>query len=82
MKKAIFTILLLCSCSFNLFSQSNLTKEDYAVYATILDDIYTQQIKSYGVKTAFIISADTIKLNFVPSGVNKKPVSDYLSARI
>jgi hypothetical protein len=45
MKKLFSTILLIAFCGFNLFAQSNVSKEDYAVYAAIINNIYAENLK-------------------------------------
>ena len=81
MKKTIFAILLICICSSNLFAQSNLTSEDYAVYNEVLESMYKdflKQSEQFGIKPTFVILEDTVKLDFVPSGfTNKKSLLDY-----
>ena len=60
--KIIFTILLIAFGSFNLFAQSEITEEDYAIYAEVLRNIYTENFKPNGYKTSFVIFENTVKL--------------------
>jgi hypothetical protein len=78
MKKIIFTVLLLFIYSVNLFAQTNLTKEEYAVYDTVLESRYLETLKQFSVKSSFVISAETVELDFIPTGLmNKKSLLDY-----
>ena len=61
MKKAIFTVLLISFLGFNAFAQSNLSREEYAIYASILESIYQDNWKQYKTKTSFVILDDTFK---------------------
>lgn len=83
MKKPIFTVLLICIYSFSLFAQSKITKEEYAVYDAVLKNRYMEILKQFSVKPSFVILADTVKLNFIPSGyTNKKSLLDYSNERL
>ncbi|MGI8468178.1 MAG: hypothetical protein ACR2N3_06980 [Pyrinomonadaceae bacterium] len=46
MRKINFTILLIAVSSFNLFAQSKVTKEKYAVYDAVLNQVGKEQLKS------------------------------------
>ncbi len=78
--KVIFTILLITFCSLNLFAQLNVTKEEYAVYASVFDSIYAQGFKRNEYKTSFVILDNTVEPNFIALENNLKNnrASDYL----
>lgn len=61
MKKIIFTVLLICIYGLNLYAQPNASKEEYKVYASILKDIYSQNLKEYETKSSFVILNETFK---------------------
>ncbi len=78
--KVIFTIFSIVFCSFNLFAQSNITKEDYAVYAGVFESIYMESFKRNEYKTSFVILDNTVEPNFITLENNLKNnrASDYL----
>lgn len=57
--KKILSILVISICSFNLFAQSSLTKEEYAVYARVLRDIRLEDLKQSKTEFSFVILDDT-----------------------
>ena len=59
MNKIIFTILLMAFCSYNLFAQKSVTKEEYAIYTVILKKIYQTQLKENKQKISFVIINET-----------------------
>lgn len=61
MKKIIFTVLLIVISSFNVFAQTKVTKEEYAVYANILKMIYRENQQTYSNATQFVFLNNTSK---------------------
>ena len=57
--KVIFAVLLIVFCNFNLFAQSNITKEEYAVYTAVFESISSNEHKS-----SFVILDKTIEPDF------------------
>lgn len=83
MKRIIFTVLLLFIYSVNLFAQTNLSKEEYAVYDAVLESRYKEFLKQSRVKSSFVISSETVKLDFIPTDLmNKKPLLNYSNERL
>ncbi len=56
-----FAALLSLLLSINLLAQSNVSKEEYAIYAVVLKDIYTQKLKEQNERISFVILDSTIK---------------------
>lgn len=75
MKKIIFTILLIAFCSFNLFAQSIVTKEEYEIYATVFEKHF-ENSRSVGFVFSIAILQDTTGVDLKKS-LNDKRVSDY-----
>jgi hypothetical protein len=63
--KIIFAVFLIAFCSFNLVAQSNVTKEDYVVYAGVFESIYAEGFKRAEYKTSFVVLDKTIEPNFI-----------------
>ena len=83
MKKIISTILLTAFCTFNFFAQITTIKEEYAIYAAVLENIYAENFKHNEYKTSFVISENTIKSDFVPLGfIKPKSVLDYANDKV
>ena len=61
MQKIIFTILLMCVSGISLFAQTGVTKEEYAVYAAILQNIYAENLKEYETESSFVILDKTFQ---------------------
>lgn len=61
MKKILLSILAILICGFNLFAQSSLTKEEYAVYARVLRDIRREDLKQSKAKYSFVVLDTTFK---------------------
>lgn len=72
MKKIFFSISIIFFCSVNFLSQSNVTKEEYAVYARILRDIRLGDLKNNKAKYSFVILEDTFKSDSTNEYENKK----------
>jgi hypothetical protein len=79
MKKIIFATFLICLSSINLFAQANSGKEEYAVYDAALRNIHGEWTKQSDATVSFVVLEDTVKLDFVPSGMNKKSISEYVN---
>ena len=54
MKKIAFLIYLILFCGSNLLAQTKLTQEEYAVYASVLRVIYTENRETYSNKSEFV----------------------------
>lgn len=90
MKTLTFTVLLIVFGGFNLFAQSNVNKEEYAVYAAVMNEIYARNLKhneTYAKNSkvneneaSFIILENTIELNQATLNniLKNISVSDYL----
>jgi hypothetical protein len=59
MRKILLSILLVFACSFSFFAQSNVTKEDYTVYSSVLRNIRLEALKESKTKFSFVILDDT-----------------------
>lgn len=59
MKKLFFTVLLISILGFNVFAQSNVSREEYLIYATVLENIYRDAWKENKTKTSFVILDET-----------------------
>lgn len=55
MKKAVLLILLLISCGPDLVAQVSLEPREYAVYGTVLKEIYKYNRETYANKSEFVI---------------------------
>ena len=70
MKINFFAALLICVCSLNIFAQSKITKEEYAVYASVLKIIYADNLEENKTKLSFVI-IDTTQQPDNPIGIRK-----------
>jgi hypothetical protein len=60
-----FTAFLLCVFSLNIFAQTEVTKEEYAIYATVLKSIYVDNFNENKTKLSFVIIDTTDKPDVV-----------------
>ena len=59
MQKIAFLIFSILFCGFNLSAQTKLTREEYAVYASVLKVIYKHNRETYSNKSEFVIVNET-----------------------
>lgn len=78
--KIIFAVFMIVFCNSSLFAQANLTKEEYAIYAGVFDNISAESFKRFKNKTFFVILDNTIEPNFttLEKHLNNSHISDYL----
>lgn len=85
MKKILLSILVMLICGFNLFAQSTVTKEEYAVYARILRDIHLENLKQIKAKYSFVILDETFKpkhLNEYKNGRFRSLSKDFIQKNL
>ncbi len=92
MKILTFAVLLMMFCSLNLFAQTVVNNEEYAVYAAVMDEIYTRNSKhnelyaknskDNEIETSFVILENTIEPDQTTLNNNLKSnrILDYLNA--
>lgn len=59
MQKIAFLIFFILFCGSNLLAQTNLTPEEYAVYASVLKVIYKENRETYSNKSEFVFINET-----------------------
>ena len=59
MKRSFFIIFLIVGCCFSIFAQSKITKDEYAVYAAVMKDIYTERLRESKEQTSFVFLDET-----------------------
>jgi hypothetical protein len=85
MKKIVLTISLILFCAPNLLSQAGITQEEYAVYASVLRDIYKDNRQIYSNKSHFVILKNTKidpELDLTPSKRYKGLVAAFKRANL
>lgn len=92
MKTLIFAVLSLAFCSFNLFAQISVTKEEYAVYGAVMNEIYARNSKhnkTYAknskdnqIETSFVIFENTIEPDQITldNYLKSDRILDYLNS--
>jgi hypothetical protein len=59
MQKVAFIFLLILFCGFDVLGQTKVTREEYAVYASVLKVIYKDNRQTYSNKSHFVILEKT-----------------------
>ena len=92
--KVIFTVLLIAFSSFNLFAQTTLTKEEYGVYAAVMNEIYARNTKhneiyaknskDNEIETSFVIFENTVEPNLetLEHNIKNQRILDYLDITV
>jgi len=72
MRKIFSLLFFIFVCSFCLFAQSSETKEEYAVYARVLRDIRSEDVKQSKAKYSFVILDATFNPDYFSEYKNGK----------
>jgi hypothetical protein len=72
MRKIFSLLFLIFVCSFCLFAQSSVANEEYAVYARVLRDIRSEDLKQSKTKHSFVILDTTFNPNYFSEYKNGK----------